>query len=303
MRTALVLNPHARPKEGLLDPLLGREELEKHLVRKIRETLDTDVTVCHGAEHLKELPDQVVVYGGDGSIMTTYNQLLSMAQQTPPILIVGGGSGTYWLHNLGMQGMAMDDRIRLLEDGPTKDYPLIRVTYDGTLSPHDVSYADSFGLGDVASWVHVGEALKGRWKSSQMRTPMERSAMIFFSYALAGADYVARLEHDYKIRTDEECASIHGSVLPLIGLGVKLYSPEGGFAVQATPRVPNAHIIALLQSAGQMVGRGNEEVKRELTLTTRGKVPVHFNGTPFLYEGKRMQLTYEPGKVRFICPG
>lgn len=302
MKTALIINPHSRPKRTLADKLTRRESVESELARHIEEVTGGEVTIYHGAETLDEVPDQVVVYGGDGSVMMAYNQLLRMTDRAPPILIAGGGSGTYWTRNLGIQTMRPKDRIALLKDGKTKSFPLIKVEYDGVMSPHDVSYADSFGLGDLASWIHDAEMKKGEWKSSQKKTPLERATYIFLSYVLAGADYLAKLKREYRITAEEEFATIHGSILPLVGLGIRIYNPGDGFAVQSTPIGPNAHLTTLVDMAGRIVGLGDEKVTRELAIATEGTVPVHFNGSPFVYEGERIKLTYEPDKVTFFCP-
>lgn len=304
MRIALVINPQSLPRRTGLAALnpFGRERFENRLAREIEEIVDGEVKVYHGAESLDEVPDHVVVYGGDGTVMRVYNRLLAMTDIAPPILLVGGGSGNYWARNLGIQAMGRKSRLALLKNGSTRSFPLIRVDYDGIMSPHDVSYTDSFGVGDLASWIHEAETIKDGWKSSQKATPLERATSIFLSYALAGAEYLATLKREYTIIADEEYASIHGSVLPLVGLGIKIYHPQGGFAVQSTPLGPKAHLTTLVEMAGHIVGLGDEEVRQELTFSTQGKVPLHFNGSPFVYEGERITLTYEPDRVRFYCP-
>lgn len=303
MKTALIINPVSQPKGTRLSRLnpFGKERFDKKLAQEIEELTDSEVTLYEEVETLEEVPDQVVIYGGDGSIMRVYNHLLTMTDQTPPILIVGGGSGTYWSHNLGIQTMRRKDRIALLENGCTKSFPLIRVEYDGTLSPHDVTYVDSFGMGDFASWIHSAETIKEDLKGSQKNTAVERAAYILLSYIFAGANYFTNLEHEYEIKAGEEYATIHGSTLPVVGLGIKIYNPEDGFSVHSTTTGPNAHLTSLVELAEHLVGKGNEEIKRELTISTQGKVPIHFNGTPFIYEGESIKLTYEPDKVKFIC--
>ena len=304
MKTALVINPHSLPQRSGLSRLnpFAKERFERRLAREIEEIIDDEVTVYLGAETIDEVPDRVVVYGGDGTVMRVYNRLLEMTGSAPPILLIGGGSGTYWTRNLGIQMMGRKKRIGLLRDGTVKSFPLIRVEYDGVMSPHDVRYVDSFGLGDLAAWIHEAETKKGEWGGSKRDTPLERATTIFLSYVLAGADYIAGVKREYRITTDEESATIHGAILPLVGLGIKIYSPKDGFAVQSTPLGPKAHLTTLIEMAGHVVGLGNEKTLRELEIATEGIVPMHFNGSPFTYEGKGIRLTYEPDKIRFFCP-
>ncbi len=304
MKTALVINPHSRPNKSRLGKIRRKERFEHRLVRQIEDIIDTEVKVYHGAEMLDEVPDRVVVYGGDGTVMMVYNQLLTMTDNTPPILLVGGGSGTYWTRNLGIHTLKQKKRLELLKTGGVKSFPLIKVEYNGIMAPHEVCYVDSFGVGDLCTWIHEAETIKGEWGSSKKTTKIERATYIFLSYALAGKEYLAKLEREYTLNSNqEEFATIHGSILPLVGLGVKVYSPgEDGFAVQSTPLGPNAHLTTLVEMAGHVVGLGDEEVMQELSIATEGLVPMHFNGSPFTYEGDHIKLTYEPDKVNFFCP-
>jgi len=294
MNTGIVINPHSMPKEE-------GEKLVHSLEHQIKKIIDTDISVYHGAEEIDEIPDQIVLYGGDGSVMMTYNQILSKVERTPPILVAGGGSGTYWLHNLRTNGMSLQERLELLSTGTTKSFGIIKVEYDGTLSPHAIGYADSFGIGSAAQLTFDAETMKARWKSSSRKSSLARSSLILLSYMLAGARQFTRRRH-YEITGSQELASMHGSTLQKVGLGVNLYRPENGFSVVSTKANPIAGFMSVLQTTGQVIGLRSEEVKQEIELVVKGKVPMHFNGSPFEYSGGTLKLTYEPDKLVFTCP-
>lgn len=270
----------------------------ENLRQRISNALPEAVILDKGLKEIEQFfegnsPENVYLYGGDGSLLYLYN-IMKQYDRDSVINLIGGGSGRYWESNLGLGKLSLEKRIELSKDETNIiNAPLMFFKNKETID--SISYFDTIGLGDLGDIYEKLEAIRETQNLSSHPHPLIRRSWILASSILALPQHLVH-EPNYSLKYENiEVSGIQLSVIPKI-LNFPVYNPGKGFSFKISGKrdIPLVRVVH-----PKIEGSGNNEIEFYL----QGKVPMHMNGVPFTYkahEGKTMKIGYEENAIRII---